>query len=374
MLAATHHVDPAHAQVHTLVDKATVAVDLVIVQSGKKRRRGLRPVDQVNTFHDAPAAVLSGNHELDVANVSPLQRIPPETTGVADPVLRESPAPQQAGNDVPRQVPLPVNPVGRPVQIIALGNRVFPGQVAVANPASLDADQRLETLLWIGFVRLVEHAVHQAIGDDDVPQSLALDLVQVEVRFAPVDAVVGPGNRWVTEAKRQVAGQVVIDSPAGPSEVLVLADEQGDPQLVARELMAQAEHDPDAACVLVTTSAQLAANVEVALVDQLQSAPRAEICIQAFRSAGAILTADSLEEAMVFTRRYAPEHLSIMTVDAAADAKCVGTAGTIFVGAAASVAFGDYLTGANHVLPTAGRAKSFSGLCSSRQTRASTFG
>lgn len=189
----------------------------------------------------------------------------------------------------------------------------------------------------------------------------------------PVDAVVGPGNRWVTEAKRQVAGQVVIDSPAGPSEVLVLADEQSDPQLVAHELMAQAEHDPDAACVLVTTSAQLAANVEGALVDQLQSAPRAEICMQAFRAAGAILTADSLEEAIGFTRSYAPEHLSIMTADATADAKRVGTAGTIFVGAAASVAFGDYLTGANHVLPTAGRARSFSGLSTLHYLRSFTI-
>ena len=112
-----------------------------------------------------------------------------------------------------------------------------------------------------------------------------------------VDAVFGPGNRWVTEAKRQVAGQVVIDSPAGPSEVLVLADEQSDSRLVAYELMAQAEHDPDAACVLVTTSARLAADV----------------------------------------------------------------------------AFGDYLTGANHVLPTAGRAKSFSGLSTLHYLRSFTI-
>ena len=188
-----------------------------------------------------------------------------------------------------------------------------------------------------------------------------------------VDAVFGPGNRWVTEAKRQVAGQVVIDSPAGPSEVLVLADEQSASRLVAYELMAQAEHDPDAACVLVTTSARLAADVEVALLDQLRGAPRAEICLQAFRSAGAILTADSLEEAIGFTRSYAPEHLSVMTTNATADAKSVGTAGTIFVGAAASVAFGDYLTGANHVLPTAGRAKSFSGLSTLHYLRSFTI-
>jgi histidinol dehydrogenase len=177
-----------------------------------------------------------------------------------------------------------------------------------------------------------------------------------------VDAVVGPGNRWVTEAKRQIAGTVPIDSPAGPSEVLVVADGSADARLAALELLAQAEHDPDAACVLVTTSREVARAAEAALADGLARAGRRDIVRAALRRAGAVLVADSLEEALAFARFYAPEHLSVMTTGAAADARTVTTAGTVFVGAWASVAFGDYLTGANHVLPTGGRARSFSGL------------
>jgi histidinol dehydrogenase len=188
-----------------------------------------------------------------------------------------------------------------------------------------------------------------------------------------VDAIVGPGNRWVTEAKRQVAGELLIDSPAGPSEVLVLADGDADPRFAALEMMAQAEHDPDAACVLLTTSEKLAEDVASALAEELASAPRAEICAQALETSGAILIADSPDQAVDFVNAYAPEHLSVMTADAAADARRVTTAGTTFVGPSASVAFGDYMTGANHVLPTAGRAHSFSGLSTLNYLRSFTI-
>jgi len=188
-----------------------------------------------------------------------------------------------------------------------------------------------------------------------------------------VDAIIGPGNRWVTEAKRQVAGELVIDSPAGPSEVLVLADADADPRLVTLEMMAQAEHDPDAACVLVTTSRALAAAVEAALGAELATAPRAEICRKALAQAGAVLVADDLDAAVDFVSRYAPEHLSVMTADAARVARRVTTVGTTFVGPSASVAFGDYMTGANHVLPTAGRARSFSGLSTTHYLRSFTI-
>jgi len=188
-----------------------------------------------------------------------------------------------------------------------------------------------------------------------------------------VDAIVGPGNRWVTEAKRQVAGDVVIDAPAGPSEVLVLADDDADPWLVAAEMLAQAEHDPDAACVLVTTSGRIARETEVALAEQLTDAPRSEICRQALTAAGAVLTVDTLDEAIDFAVRYAPEHLSIMTADAAAVARRIPTAGTTFVGGWASVAYGDYMSGGNHVLPTSGRSRSFSGLSTQHFLRSFTI-
>lgn len=194
-----------------------------------------------------------------------------------------------------------------------------------------------------------------------------------------VDAIVGPGNRWVTEAKRQVAGRLIIDSPAGPSEVLVLADGTAEPSLVAREILAQAEHDPDAACVVVVApdagsggpsadaeasarAQALADAVRDAVAAQLAEAPRREVAAAALEANGAVLVAADLDEGVAFTRAWAPEHLSVMTADAAVVASRITTAGTTFVGPFASVAFGDYLTGANHVLPTGGCARSFSGL------------
>jgi len=176
------------------------------------------------------------------------------------------------------------------------------------------------------------------------------------------DAVVGPGNRWVDEAKRQVAGEVLIDAPAGPSEVLVVAEEGADPGRVAAELVAQAEHDPDAAVVLVTTSPELLAAVEEALARQVAAAPRRDTVLAALATRGALLLADDLDQALAFARAYAPEHLALYTGDPAGDLAAVPTAGTVFLGEASAVAFGDYLTGANHVLPTAGASRSWSGL------------
>jgi histidinol dehydrogenase len=207
-----------------------------------------------------------------------------------------------------------------------------------------------------------------AVGGAGAVAALALGTESVPA----VDGIVGPGNRWVTEAKRQVAGRLVIDSPAGPSEVLVLADDTANGELVAHELLAQAEHDPEAACVLVTTSPRLAHATRDALARLLRDTPRREVASAALSAHGGLLLTDTLEEALAFAEAYAPEHLSVMTADATRDARSVRSAGTTFVGSAASVAFGDYLTGANHVLPTAGRARSFSGLSTLHFLRAST--
>ncbi|NNF38369.1 MAG: histidinol dehydrogenase [Gemmatimonadetes bacterium] len=176
-------------------------------------------------------------------------------------------------------------------------------------------------------------------------------------------AVVGPGNRWVLEAKRQVAGEVIIDSPAGPSEVLVIADEGcAPPAWLAAELVAQAEHDPDAAVAFVTTSPSLLEAVGRELEAQVAASPRADVVRTALETCGAMLLADDHDEMLVFAEAYAAEHLSLCTRDPAADRMRLRTPGTVFLGGASSVAFGDYMTGANHVLPTAGTARSFSGL------------
>ena len=177
-----------------------------------------------------------------------------------------------------------------------------------------------------------------------------------------VDRIVGPGNAYVAEAKIQVASSVAIDSPAGPSELLVIADESADPQLVARELLAQAEHDPLAAVVAVMSSQEAARAVTLAITSQLRDHPRAAIAAAALQGQGAILWADSLDDAIAFSNAYAPEHLLLVLSAPDAALARVRNAGTIFVGAYASVAFGDYMTGANHVLPTGGLARSYSGL------------
>ncbi len=177
-----------------------------------------------------------------------------------------------------------------------------------------------------------------------------------------VDRIVGPGNAWVAEAKLQVAGVVAIDAPAGPSELLVIADEAADIDVIARELLAQAEHDPMAVVVLVTPSALLAERVEGRLAALVTGTAREAIIRQSLASRGALIVVPALKDALNFAADFAAEHVLVVCSDAEAVADRVRNAGTVFIGAYSSVAFGDYLTGANHVLPTGGLARSYSGL------------
>jgi histidinol dehydrogenase len=188
-----------------------------------------------------------------------------------------------------------------------------------------------------------------------------------------VDAIVGPGNRYVTEAKRQVAGDVLIDSPAGPSEVLVVADDTANARLCALELICQAEHDPDAAVAFITDSSGLLQNVRESLREEVQRAPRRQIVEEALANQGALLLARSRREALDFARDYAAEHLAIYTANPRTDMDEAQTAGTVFLGQAAAVAFGDYITGANHVLPTGGLARAFSSLSTLHYLRMYTW-
>jgi histidinol dehydrogenase len=172
-----------------------------------------------------------------------------------------------------------------------------------------------------------------------------------------VDKIVGPGNAWVAEAKRQLFGQVDIDAVAGPSEILIVADDSADPALVAADLLSQAEHDVEAYAVLVTTSAELAAATARAVEEQLETLPRRAIASESISRHGVALVMGSLDEALAFADRYAPEHLELMVRDADAVAARVRHAGAIFVGAHTPEAAGDYLAGPNHVLPTGGTAR-----------------
>ena len=177
-----------------------------------------------------------------------------------------------------------------------------------------------------------------------------------------VDRIVGPGNAWVTEAKVQVAKACAIDSPAGPSELLLIADESADVAQVARELLAQAEHDPMACVVAVTIGDEVARQVETALETMIGGYARHAIIRQALEANGGVISVDSLDDAVVLANAYAPEHLLLAVREADRILPHLRNAGTIFVGTTASVSFGDYMTGANHTLPTNGLARSYSGL------------
>jgi histidinol dehydrogenase len=177
-----------------------------------------------------------------------------------------------------------------------------------------------------------------------------------------VDKIVGPGNIYVTAAKKEVYGAVDIDFPAGPSEVLVLADEDANPEYIALDLLAQAEHDPEAASVLVTTSLELAEEVLQGLKQELPRMKRREIIGESLAKYGRIILAPTMKDAVQFTNRYAPEHLIIMTRNPEQELTDIVNAGSIFLGDLTPVAAGDYGSGTNHVLPTSFCARMYSGL------------
>ncbi|MES3161102.1 MAG: histidinol dehydrogenase [Halorubrum sp.] len=188
-----------------------------------------------------------------------------------------------------------------------------------------------------------------------------------------VQKVVGPGNKWVTAAKAVVQGDVGIDFLAGPSEVLVLADETATPAFVAAELVAQAEHDPNASVVAVTADESLAEAVAAAVDRQIESRSRAETIRAALgNEASGVLHARSMSEAVLFTEEYAAEHLSIMAEDDEALLERITNAGSVFLGDYSPVAAGDYAAGTNHVLPTNGGARRYGGLSVDTFLRSST--
>jgi histidinol dehydrogenase len=176
-----------------------------------------------------------------------------------------------------------------------------------------------------------------------------------------VNKIVGPGNIYVTAAKMLMRGTVEIDFPAGPSEVLIIADRTADPGVIAADMIAQAEHDPKSLSVLVTTDELLASAVAEELGAQAASAARGEIVEQSLDHS-AILVALDLDEALDFSNAFAPEHLEIITIDPIESLRYVRHAGSVFLGRYTPVAAGDYASGTNHVLPTSGYARLFSGL------------
>jgi histidinol dehydrogenase len=180
--------------------------------------------------------------------------------------------------------------------------------------------------------------------------------------IAPVAKIVGPGNAYVAAAKRLVFGKVGIDMIAGPSEVLILADCTGQPDWIAADLLAQAEHDASAQAILITDDVALASRVEKAVELQLGNLPRAEVAAAAWRDFGAVIRVRDLDDAISLIDAIAPEHLELIAEDAERLAARIRNAGAIFIGAHTPEAIGDYVAGSNHVLPTARSARFSSGL------------
>ena len=178
----------------------------------------------------------------------------------------------------------------------------------------------------------------------------------------PVEKIVGPGNKYVTMAKILVSRVVAIDLPAGPSEILILADENADPRLIALDLISQAEHRADSISMLLTTSQEISEKVLEEISKILPTTPRKEIVAEALSDNGAIIRCQNLEEAVEFTNKFGPEHLEIITEDPMAIADRIESAGLILIGPYTPVSASDYAFGTNHILPTYGFGHVFSGL------------
>lgn len=194
-----------------------------------------------------------------------------------------------------------------------------------------------------------------AIGGVQAIASLAYGTETIRA----VDKIFGPGSSYVAAAKALVASEVAIDLPAGPSEVLIIADEAANPAWVAADLLAQAEHGPESACVLVTTSRALAEATRAEMRHQLERLPTAQVICESLRRNGALLVVETMDEALAFANEYATEHLELLVADADQLIGRVNNAGSVFVGGWSVESAGDYATGGNHTLPTAGYARSF---------------
>ena len=245
-------------------------------------------------------------------------------------------------------------PGGRYALVSTLVMTAVPAKVAGVRRIIIACPRPNQELLaaasLLGMTEIARVGGAQAIG------ALAYGTLSVP----PVEKIFGPGNRFVTAAKQLVSSDCAIDLPAGPTEAIVLAS-RGNPRRIAADLLAQAEHAPDAASILVTTSKALAQKIQIEIEEQLNSLPQTNPAHTSIRRTGAILLAPSLSAACEFVNSFAPEHLSL-PYDAHSLLKKCQAAGTIFLGPWAAQPVGDYASGSNHVLPTAGWARTRGGL------------
>lgn len=260
-------------------------------------------------------------------------------------------------------------PGGRAVYPSSVVMNVVPAQIAcvgslaVASPPQREFDGLPHPTILAACALLGVDEVYAAGGAQAIALFAYGATLEDGTVCRPVDLVTGPGNIWVTAAKRLLKGRIGIDAEAGPTEIAILADATADAQVVAADLISQAEHDVIAASVLVTTSVKLAADVTAALDVQATAAKHSMRIREALSGTqSAIILVDSIRDGLAIVNAYAAEHLEIHTKDARAVALQVRNAGAIFIGPWAPVSLGDYAAGSNHVLPTGGCACHSSGL------------
>jgi histidinol dehydrogenase len=229
-------------------------------------------------------------------------------------------------------------------------------EIIMATPPGPDGKLRPEVLMAAKVAGV--HRVFK-MGGAHAVAALAYGTATVPA----VDKIVGPGNVYVASAKRMVFGDVAIDTEAGPTEVMVIADRTANPAWVAADLISQAEHDEMAQAILVTPAKALVARVREQIAKQLKSLDRAKIAAKSLQTRGALISCKNMDECIALVNRYAPEHLIVAADDPDPIAKQIVNAGAIFLGHYTPVAVGDYLAGPNHVLPTGGTARFFSPLC-----------
>ena len=359
------------------LDVATATADVAPVLEAVRTRGDAAVLEATSRFDGVDLAGLrvpAGILAAAVAGLDPAVRAALETAiGHARRVHQAQVRPAHTTEVVPggtvteRYVPVDrvglYVPGGRSVYPSSVVMNVVPAQVAgVGSVAVSSPPQRA----FGGEVHPVVLAACALLGVEEVYRvggAQAVAMLAYGTESCPrVDVVTGPGNVYVTAAKRALRGVVGIDAEAGPTEVAVLADDTADPAYVAADLIAQAEHDVLAACLLVTTSRELADAVDVELGKQVPLTHRREVVEAALAGQSAAVVTASLDDALAVVDAWAAEHLEVQTADAAAVAARVRHAGAVFVGPYAPVPLGDYLAGSNHVLPTGGSARHTSGL------------
>ena len=231
------------------------------------------------------------------------------------------------------------------------------GSLAVASPPQRDNGGLPDAVVLAACALLGVDEVH-AVGGAQAIAMFAYGTEDCE----PTDLVTGPGNVYVASAKRLLKGVIGTDAEAGPTEIGILADDSADPAFVAADLVAQAEHDANASCLLVTPSAELIDAVDAELARQVPATRHAERVETALRNQSAYVLVDDLEQGLAVVDEWAAEHLEVLTRDARSWAARVVNAGAVFVGPYAPVSLGDYLAGSNHVLPTGGTSRHTGGL------------